>query len=284
MKIIDIAQGTQEWLEWRNGGIGASDIAAIIGISPFKTALQLYEEKSGLFIPKGPNDFMLRGTMYESEARNKFEQQHEGVFEPICCESEENPIFKASLDGYNIETNEILEIKIPGRKTIDLAKDGIIPEHYKSQMDWQMLATGAKGAYYCAETAELYSTYCQRDDIAIEKLKTAANEFWRGFQIGVPPPLQKGDYIEIDDPEFIKLADKYIDLSNQIKNLEASRKELKSKIIDFGDDGNFLGGNLKCTKVPPRITYDIQKMIDAGIDVEPFRKTSSNAYYRIAIA
>ena len=34
-----------EWLEWRRKGIGGSDAATIIGVSPFSTARDLYYDK-----------------------------------------------------------------------------------------------------------------------------------------------------------------------------------------------------------------------------------------------
>ena len=34
-----------EWLEWRRRGIGGSDAAAILGVSPFATARDLYYDK-----------------------------------------------------------------------------------------------------------------------------------------------------------------------------------------------------------------------------------------------
>ena len=35
----------QEWLAYRRRGIGGSDVAAIFGISPFRTAHDLYDDK-----------------------------------------------------------------------------------------------------------------------------------------------------------------------------------------------------------------------------------------------
>ena len=35
----------QEWLTYRRQGIGGSDVAAILGISPFRTARDLYDDK-----------------------------------------------------------------------------------------------------------------------------------------------------------------------------------------------------------------------------------------------
>lgn len=38
----------EEWLGWRRHGIGGSDLAAIIGISPFRTARDIYYDKLGI--------------------------------------------------------------------------------------------------------------------------------------------------------------------------------------------------------------------------------------------
>ena len=43
--LSDISE--QQWLELRRQGIGGSDAASILGISPFKTARDLYYEKLG---------------------------------------------------------------------------------------------------------------------------------------------------------------------------------------------------------------------------------------------
>ena len=36
------------WLAWRRKGIGGSDAAAILGISPWRTARDLYDDKLGI--------------------------------------------------------------------------------------------------------------------------------------------------------------------------------------------------------------------------------------------
>lgn len=37
----------EEWLEWRNKGIGGSDVATICGLNKYKSALELWMEKLG---------------------------------------------------------------------------------------------------------------------------------------------------------------------------------------------------------------------------------------------
>lgn len=45
-----------EWLQQRTHGIGGSDVAAIMGISKYKSAYALYMEKVGLLQPEDISD------------------------------------------------------------------------------------------------------------------------------------------------------------------------------------------------------------------------------------
>ena len=40
-------QKSEEWLDWRKKGIGSSDAPIIMGVSPWKTPFELWEEKTG---------------------------------------------------------------------------------------------------------------------------------------------------------------------------------------------------------------------------------------------
>lgn len=46
--VVDISNLTrEEWLTYRKKGIGGSDAAAILGVSPFTTKKDLYFDKTG---------------------------------------------------------------------------------------------------------------------------------------------------------------------------------------------------------------------------------------------
>jgi len=53
LEKIKLKHNSPEWLEFRKMGIGGSDAAAILGLSPFKTNVQVWEEKVGI---KEPDD------------------------------------------------------------------------------------------------------------------------------------------------------------------------------------------------------------------------------------
>lgn len=52
MQEIALKHNSPEWLKFRNGGIGGSDASAVLGMNPYKTNVELWEEKVGLKPPK----------------------------------------------------------------------------------------------------------------------------------------------------------------------------------------------------------------------------------------
>lgn len=51
----------EEWLEARKQGIGASEVATIVGLNPYETPLELWRRKVGIDAPKAENAAMRRG-------------------------------------------------------------------------------------------------------------------------------------------------------------------------------------------------------------------------------
>ena len=47
--FVETASLTEdEWLAWRRKGVGGSDVAAALGLSPYRTARELYYDKIGV--------------------------------------------------------------------------------------------------------------------------------------------------------------------------------------------------------------------------------------------
>jgi putative phage-type endonuclease len=281
MRIVNMTQGDDTWLEWRTTGIGSSDIAAIMGKSPFKTPLDVYYEKSCIGKTKDMTAAMCRGKMYEEEARLKFSKKMREEFLPCCCEMEDKPYFIASLDGYSKEGNAILEIKIPGRKVLELAKQVKIPEQYEIQMQWQMMVANVCYAYFCCyapETGELYVVEIMEDPDLQDVLANAAEKFWSDFSHAIPPPEQKGDknknIMLVYDDRFKSLAAMYILLKEEIKEREEALKEIKQQILSYSADGNFGGYGISVVKTKARETYDIDAMKRDGINLQKYMKKS----------
>jgi putative phage-type endonuclease len=139
----------KEWLEWRLQGIGASDAAVIMGVSPWKTYDQLLNEKvTGMdSIPE--NDSMKYGKQMEEEARLCFESLTGYVVFPD--KRVVHPHFRwirATLDGMDMDGNIVVEIKNANKADHFLAFNKMVPDKYFPQCQHQLLATGLDFMYY----------------------------------------------------------------------------------------------------------------------------------------
>ena len=143
MRIIPLQQGSAEWKRWRLDGIGGSDVACLTVGSPFDDATRenLLEEKvTGK--ERETNFAMRRGTALESQARFIWEQEN-GIAAPPCCvQHDDVDWMRVSLDGLTADHSTILEIKAPNWMVHDYALNGLVPDYYAVQCQYQMLVTG----------------------------------------------------------------------------------------------------------------------------------------------
>ena len=65
----EFQQGSEAWLDWRRGGVGASDAPAIMGVSPWMDVEALWLEKTGRATGRPSSFAMRRGQLLEPEAR-----------------------------------------------------------------------------------------------------------------------------------------------------------------------------------------------------------------------
>ena len=62
----------QAWLAKRQTGIGGSDIARVLGLSPFGTPLDVWLEKTQPILDREPNEAMRWGTLLEEPVANEY--------------------------------------------------------------------------------------------------------------------------------------------------------------------------------------------------------------------
>jgi putative phage-type endonuclease len=141
MRVISLNQGTPEWLDYRKTKICASDIASVMGLNPYKSPWECYQEKNGNKFPF-VSDRMRRGVELEPEARSRVNEVLEAHYVPLCVEHEIGWMF-ASLDGYDAGAQvPIVEIKCPGLETHRIACDDKVPPLYYPQLQFQMYVAG----------------------------------------------------------------------------------------------------------------------------------------------
>ncbi len=182
-------QGTPEWHEWRKGGIGASEIAAVLGISPWKTAFQLFQEKTGGNVETFVNAAMRRGNELEAAAIFDLEVEHSievdrsrTLFEHATC-----PYLRASLDGMTHD-GIVVEVKCPGLGQYEAMREAI-PDYYMAQVQQQMLVTEASGALFWVWHPERggYLHQVEPDEKWRKRIIEAGGEFWQRVESGKWP-------------------------------------------------------------------------------------------------
>lgn len=194
-----LKQGTPEWLEWRNNGIGASEVPAIMGESDYSTPIWVYKLKKGLVKPKENNFGMQRGLDAEPRIRALYSMIHDMDMEPALFEHPDLKFMRASLDGYNQEANVIAEFKYPGLEKHELAVSGKIPDCYRGQVQAQLFVTGAKYCQYVSFNGESIAVVKVEPDHSYWfRMIPACEEFWKCIQESTPPPLTEKDYMELN--------------------------------------------------------------------------------------
>ena len=113
MKVINIQQRSELWYEWRKSLVGASESAAILGLSKYKSAIDIWEEKTDRAFPTVINEDMQRGIDNEDAALKLFCEEKKSLFMPMCGEHEKYHYIGASFDGVSLCGTEIVEIKCP---------------------------------------------------------------------------------------------------------------------------------------------------------------------------
>lgn len=228
-KIIEVKQNTKEWRVWRDKGLGASDAPIVMGVSPWITRFQLWGYKTGLLERPEPNVYqakaMQRGHDLEPQARKIFEDKYaKGSFPATSFEHATYPYLRASLDGYNKESNTNLEIKCPGKVDHALAVSGKVPEKYIPQTQMQMIVSGAN-------TTQYFSWDGEKSEVIIEVkfdihyASTLLHQmilFWDLVQKKTSPEFEKGEQQKI-----------LTDVLKTLTRLQQTVKLLSSLETDF---------------------------------------------------
>lgn len=298
MKIIELQQNTLEWLQWRETGIGASDIATILGLSPYKTRYVLWAEKTGKQatpdLSHNPN--VERGIRLEPYVRSRIEEVWNESLDVFCAEHDEHPQLKVSFDGVD-SFGCPHEIKCPSDATF--AEVELFGEEsdafnlYKYQVKYQCMVAGRSKGYlhFYSETTDALLTFpIELTEADVKELIDASLSFWNLILNDQAPELdKKRDHIDasyIHDQSLIQLLlDSKVTLTNaeaQIKEMRADHAELENKFIaslgefDRFEDKDF---GLKVTKFESKGRVNYSQFIKDNqleSEVDKYRGKPSN--------
>ena len=177
--LVHFEQGTPAWLDWRSQGIGASDAPTIMGENPWKSASQLFEEKSGKPKPS-TNAAMARGSALEPEARRRFGSKFGLSVEPACMQSLKLEWLRASVDGIAADASRVVEIKCGESVYRKTAQSLRVPGYYMGQLQHILAVTNLEAIdfwCYLPKRPELH-VVVPRDQNYIDNLLEVEYAFW----------------------------------------------------------------------------------------------------------
>lgn len=194
----------KEWLKYRKSGIGGSDAGAVCGLNPYRTAMQVYQDKVSEEIEEMDNEAMRQGREFEDyvakrfmEATGKKVRRANAMFY-----NEEYPFMLADVDRMVVGENAGLECKTASPYMADKWKDGNIPLSYQIQCYHYMAVCNAD-AWYLAVVIygrEFKYYKIERDEAVIADLIQIEKAFWENHVMKQ----------QIPDPDGSKLADSVI--------------------------------------------------------------------------
>jgi len=278
-KLIELIQRSPEWLNFRKGKIGASQVGAILGVDPFKTALQLWTDI--VFDRKTPvNSAMQRGIDGEDGALEWLNKVEDSVdfdsFYPAVLQSVEYPFLIASLDGFREKDIQAVEIKFPSKKVHEyLLETGRPPERYMPQLQFQMYIGGFDKMFYlsCFQDEKVLRVV-ERDQKFIDEMIPEILAFRTSIIDCKPPEPVDKDVIQIDDPEAVLKAERFIELDRLIWELSQERDALRLEMTEMAKYQKVQIGALMLSKVirPGNVNWEAVEALK-GIDLTAYRKS-----------
>lgn len=279
-------QGTPEWLEMRRNLVMASDSPVIMGMSPWKTPLQLYNEKiSG--DPTFCNSAMDRGKRLEDPAREEFEKITGSFIYPVVKIHETEKWLGASCDGWN-DSGTLVEIKCPGKDDHDLALEGLTPYKYYAQLQHLMYVFGVnKIQYFSYRPQDRQPTALVEVDLCpefIEEWIKKARLFYECIKTKTPPTPDKWENVEKhkkpkSPDSFEVMEERLACIISEIQFLQEESEELRSKLIQECNGVPTKGSLLKFTPITCKGPVDYSAIPELKkINVDVYRKPDRTSW------
>ena len=229
----------EEWLLERREGIGGSDVAAIMGVSPWKSAATVYLDKIGeLPLEDNDSERMRIGRDLEEYVAQRFAEATGKKVRRnnYMLHHDDYHFIFADIDREVVGENAILECKT----TSSYGKsqwENEAPLHYQLQCQHYMLVTGAEICYIACLIGNEAFVYhvIERDAEAMSALLSIEKDFWTTYVEGgqLPPPDGSDDYSEAlrkiypgGDEKSIELSSK---ASRNIARLDVLNEEIKER-------------------------------------------------------
>lgn len=245
-KVIKSTNHT-DWLQSRKGGIGSSEVATLLGISPWDTPYKLWLRKTGRIHEEEQETFLMKAGHYLEDAISKFCADETGL-EIIKASSAEfvvvnkdKPYLRVSPDrfawphgaSHSPSNRVIIECKST-QKDIDPEN---IPPHWFVQIMYQLgvceLETAAN-AWLTQGRSFGYKWITFDADFYKDVIEAEVERFWSDNVLGDKEPALSDisdvllKYPKQEVGKILNASDELLDKYNELKETNAEIKRLNA--------------------------------------------------------
>ena len=260
--LVDTSTLTEdEWLAWRKKGIGGSDVASALGLSPYRTARELYYDKIGIEPEIESEDKSITfeiGHLLEDVVAQIFAKKTGFTVyrDQTMYQHPLYPFMLADVDRFvhlPDGRTAILECKTAHYDVQYMWANGAVPRHYELQVRHYMSVMNIDVAYiaclFSNSEVDFVWRKIERDLDEEENTILQLQEFWNRYVLSrqEPPLTEKPDLVlaalsryygpadksqpvvEVA-PEFIPVLEQINSLREQKLTLDRQSKKLDEQI------------------------------------------------------
>jgi len=235
-----------EWLDWRTKGIGASDAAAIAGLSRWGSPMSVWLSKTRRGGETRPSPAMRWGNFLEEAVCRAFAEDRDAKVSRrgawVETLDEAHPYLRASLDGLAEVDGELGVLEAKTTNGRDGAWDNGVPDAYQVQVQHQLLVTGLDRAWVAVLTGgSEFTVYdVERDELAIAAILDAEDRFWRKYVMTDTPPPADGsvptnealkDLYARSIPASVELDQEAVAMVVQLNEAREAKREAEAREV-----------------------------------------------------
>lgn len=212
------------WHARRKTGIGGSESAAVLGVSKWRTAYQVWLDKTGQAEPTEPNEAMRTGTILEKSIREMYSNETgRTVYDPGFKVDEDYPFIVGDVDG--LCDDRVVEIKNSGYEWDEIPVDYYFQVQHYMRLHKKDIADIA--VLFHGQVFRIFTVKRQED--LWKDIIPIYTEFWNCVTSITPPELTN---LEDVNTAYRQSQDTSITLSGTAIEALEKIKELKASIAE----------------------------------------------------
>lgn len=287
---------TEEQRKERINYIGASEAAAVLGMSRWSTPLAVWAEKTGQIDPEDIGDRVqvkmgnkleqAVAELFMEETGKKVHRVNETLTHP------KYDFIRCNLDRRVVGERAILECKTTSAFKAREWEEDEIPTEYVLQVVHQLAVTGAERGYLAVLIGNHTFKYkvIERDEVLIRDLERREVDFWNNYvKTGVMPsifkPHDKDTLSQLfpvaEEGKAIQLDDKAAVLIESIQSMKQDVKSLESQIATSENELRAMLGDAEMGLVRDHKVY-WSNLTVRRLDVEEIKETAPEIYQKYA--